>query len=57
MVDYGVILFVDHPKYYDKALNSLTTTIILDTEVEGTERKEVLVKLKLKESEVWGWVS
>src|SRR5829696_1650318 len=30
MVQPGDITFVDHPKYYDKALNSAATFIIID---------------------------
>ncbi len=30
MVEAGDITFVDHPKYYDKALNSKATTIIIN---------------------------
>lgn len=33
-VKEGEIVFVDHPKYYDKALNSAATTIIINKEVE-----------------------
>ena len=32
-VEHGDIVFVDHPKYYDKALNSAATTILIDKEV------------------------
>ena len=28
VVEHGDIVFVDHPKYYDKALNSAATTIL-----------------------------
>lgn len=30
VVNKGEIVFVDHPKYYTKALNSLATTILID---------------------------
>ncbi|MCB9014617.1 MAG: UDP-3-O-(3-hydroxymyristoyl)glucosamine N-acyltransferase [Lentimicrobiaceae bacterium] len=33
MVEAGDLTFVDHPKYYDKALNSKATTIIINKEV------------------------
>ncbi|MGB0898248.1 MAG: hypothetical protein ACPGSN_03270 [Psychrobium sp.] len=29
VVEAGDIVFVDHPKYYDKALNSAATTILI----------------------------
>ena len=29
VVESGDIVFVDHPKYYDKALNSKATTILI----------------------------
>ena len=43
-VQSGDISFVDHPKYYDRCLQSLATIIIIDTEVTGfPEGKAVLV--------------
>ncbi|MFW5793564.1 MAG: UDP-3-O-(3-hydroxymyristoyl)glucosamine N-acyltransferase [Bacteroidota bacterium] len=33
MVERGDITFVDHPKYYDKALNSAATTILINKKV------------------------
>lgn len=42
-VEAGDIVFVDHPKYYDKALNSNATTILIDKEVECPEGKGLLV--------------
>ena len=30
VVEAGDIVFVDHPKYYDKALNSAATTILIN---------------------------
>ncbi|NEN25469.1 UDP-3-O-(3-hydroxymyristoyl)glucosamine N-acyltransferase [Cryomorpha ignava] len=33
VVENGDIVFVDHPKYYEKALNSAATTIIINKEV------------------------
>ena len=43
-VEAGDITFVDHPKYYSKALNSNATTIIINTdEVECPEGKALIV--------------
>ena len=39
----GDIVFVDHPKYYDKALNSAATTIIIDKTVDCPEGKGLLI--------------
>ena len=39
----GDIVFVDHPKYYDKALNSAATTIIINKEVVCPEGKSLLI--------------
>ena len=39
----GDLTFVDHPKYYDKSLNSAATIIVIDKEVEVPEGKCVLV--------------
>ncbi|MGP8215414.1 MAG: UDP-3-O-(3-hydroxymyristoyl)glucosamine N-acyltransferase [Bacteroidia bacterium] len=38
----GDIVFVDHPKYYDKALNSNATTIIINKKVACPENKALL---------------
>ena len=43
MVEAGDITFVDHPKYYDKALRSKATTILINKEVEVPEGKALLV--------------
>ncbi|MFB9121033.1 LpxD N-terminal domain-containing protein [Bergeyella porcorum] len=43
MVREGDIVFVNHPKYYDKALNSAATIILIDKEVECPEGKALLV--------------
>ncbi len=43
MVEDGDITFVDHEKYYDKALNSAATFIIINKEVEVPEGKTVLI--------------
>ena len=42
-VKAGEIVFVNHPKYYDKALNSEATIILIDKEVECPEGKVLLV--------------
>lgn len=42
-VEEGDIVFVDHPKYYDKALKSNATTILIDKEVECPEGKALLI--------------
>ncbi len=42
VVEVGDIVFVDHPKYYDKALNSAATTIIINKEVEAPTGKALL---------------
>ncbi|MFZ6051899.1 UDP-3-O-(3-hydroxymyristoyl)glucosamine N-acyltransferase [Halocola ammonii] len=39
----GDLVFVDHPKYYDKALQSAATTILIDKEVDCPEGKGLLV--------------
>lgn len=43
VVEVGDIVFVDHPKYYDKALQSAATTILINTEVEVPEGKALLI--------------
>ena len=43
VVEPGDLVFVDHPKYYDKALNSAATTILIDKEVECPGGKGLLV--------------
>lgn len=42
-VEKGDITFVDHPKYYDKALNSKASFIIIDKEPEETFGKTLLI--------------
>lgn len=42
-VKAGEIVFVNHPKYYDKALNSEATIILIDKEVECPEGKALLI--------------
>ena len=43
MVEPGDIVFVDHPKYYDKALLSKATTIIINKKVICPEGKALLI--------------
>jgi len=43
VVELGDIVFVDHPKYYDKALNSAATTILINKEVECPKGKSLLI--------------
>lgn len=43
MVEPGDLTFVDHPKYYDKALNSNATTILINKKVERPEGKALLI--------------
>lgn len=42
-VEPGDIVFVDHPKYYEKALQSAATCILIDKEVSCPEGKALLV--------------
>ncbi|QBO57319.1 LpxD N-terminal domain-containing protein [Chryseobacterium gotjawalense] len=42
-VKSGEIVFVNHPKYYDKALHSAATIILIDKEVECPAGKALLV--------------
>jgi UDP-3-O-[3-hydroxymyristoyl] glucosamine N-acyltransferase len=39
----GDLVFVDHPKYYDKALSSNATTILIDKEVDCPEGKALII--------------
>ncbi|CAM1341149.1 UDP-3-O-(3-hydroxymyristoyl)glucosamine N-acyltransferase [Tenacibaculum amylolyticum] len=43
VVEEGEIVFVDHPKYYDKALNSKATTILINKEVTCPAGKSLLI--------------
>lgn len=43
VVQEGEIVFVDHPKYYDKALNSNATIILINKDVECPEGKALLI--------------
>src|SRR5690554_2445433 len=42
VVEPGDIVFVDHPKYYEKALNSAATTIIINKEVDPPSGKALI---------------
>ncbi len=42
-VSLGDVVFVDHPKYYDKALQSAATTIIINKEVECPSGKALII--------------
>lgn len=42
-VEEGDLVFVDHPKYYDKALQSAATTILINKEVDCPEGKALLI--------------
>jgi len=43
VVETGDIVFVDHPKYYDKALQSKATTILINKEVDCPKGKTLLI--------------
>lgn len=43
VVQPGEIVFVDHPKYYDKALNSKASVILINKEVDCPENKALLI--------------
>jgi UDP-3-O-[3-hydroxymyristoyl] glucosamine N-acyltransferase len=43
VVTAGDIVFVDHPKYYDKALQSAATIILINKEVDCPEGKALLI--------------
>lgn len=42
-VESGDLVFVDHPKYYEKALNSAATTILIDKKVDCPPGKALLI--------------
>lgn len=42
MVEPGDITFVDHPKYYEKALNSKATTIIINKQIPSPNGKALI---------------
>lgn len=39
----GDLVFVNHPKYYDKALNSAATVVLIDQEVDCPKGKALLI--------------
>lgn len=43
MVEKGDLTFVDHPKYYEKALQSNATTILINKEVECPPGKALII--------------
>ena len=43
VVTAGDIVFVDHPKYYDKALMSAATTVLINKKVDCPEGKALLI--------------
>ena len=43
VVQMGDMVFVDHPKYYDKALESRATVILINKEVECPKGKALLI--------------
>jgi len=46
VVDPGDIVFVDHPKYYDKALKSAASVILINKKVACPEGKALLISEK-----------
>lgn len=43
VINSGEIVFVDHPKYYDKALQSKASVILINKEVDCPENKALLI--------------
>ncbi|NNK69049.1 MAG: UDP-3-O-(3-hydroxymyristoyl)glucosamine N-acyltransferase [Flavobacteriaceae bacterium] len=43
VVEQGDIVFVDHPKYYDKALNSAATIVLINKSVDCPKGKALLI--------------
>jgi UDP-3-O-[3-hydroxymyristoyl] glucosamine N-acyltransferase len=43
VVEAGDIVFVDHPKYYDKALQSAATIVLINKEVDCPKGKALLI--------------
>src|SRR5690606_31572694 len=43
VVQKGEIVFVDHPKYYEKALNCNATVVLINKKVECPEGKALLI--------------
>jgi len=42
-IEKGELVFVDHPKYYDKALSSAATFVLINKKVEAPEGKALLI--------------
>lgn len=42
-VEYGDVVFVDHPKYYDKCIQSAATCIIINNTTDFPEEKTLLI--------------
>jgi len=42
-VEPGDLIFVDHPKYYDRAINSVATTMLIDKKVECPKNKALII--------------
>lgn len=43
VVEEGDIVFVDHPKYYDKALSSKATVVIINQDIECPSNKGLII--------------
>lgn len=43
VVEHGDVVFVDHPKYYDKALNSAASVILINKKVDCPKGKALLI--------------
>ena len=43
VVEPGDIVFVDHPKYYEKALKSAATIVLINKKVDCPEGKALLI--------------
>ena len=43
VVEHGDLVFVDHPKYYEKALRSEATTVLINKEVPCPEGKALII--------------
>ncbi len=43
VVEEGDVVFVDHPKYYEKALNSAATVVLINKKVDCPEGKALLI--------------
>jgi UDP-3-O-[3-hydroxymyristoyl] glucosamine N-acyltransferase len=43
VVEHGDVVFVDHPKYYDKALKSAATVVLINKKVDCPEGKALLI--------------